>query len=120
MHKILLIEDEIILRETLTEILEINDFEVVAVDSGEHALKALKKWQPHLILSDVMMVGMSGFELLEKVKQQQKLANIPFIFLSALTGENDRLRAQQLGAREFISKPFKSKDVIAILMKYLD
>jgi len=120
MSKILLIEDEVILRETLAEILEINGFEVLSAESGEKALIALQTWEPDLIVSDILMVGMSGFEFIKHIKQNALLAKKPFIFLSALAGEEDRLHAAELGATEFITKPFKSKAVIAAILKHLN
>ncbi len=120
MYKILLVEDENIIRETLAEILELNNFEVKAVESAEKALIVLKKWIPEIIISDVMMLGMNGFDLLRAVKKNDEIKKIPFIFLSALTNEKDYETAKELGADRFITKPFKTKEVIEIMMEYLN
>jgi CheY-like chemotaxis protein len=115
MSKILLVEDEAILRETLAEILELNDFYVIAASSGFEALAILKNETPDLILSDVLMPGMTGFEMIEQVKTQAHLAHIPFIFLSALTSNDDQQKALSLGCKHFITKPFKSFEVVKLI-----
>ncbi|MRX48181.1 response regulator [Pedobacter puniceum] len=120
MSKILLVEDETILRETLAEILELNDFEVIAASSGFEALEVLKDTIPDLILSDVLMPGMTGFEMIEQVKIQEHLAHIPFIFLSALTSNDDKQKALSLGCKHFITKPFKSFEVVKLITATLD
>lgn len=115
MSKILLVEDETILRETLAEILELNDFEVIAASSGFEALEVLKDTIPDLILSDVLMPGMTGFEMIEQVKIQAHLKDVPFIFLSALTSNDDKQKALDLGCSQFITKPFKSFEVVKLI-----
>jgi DNA-binding response OmpR family regulator len=117
--KVLLVEDELVLRETLEEILALSGFDVKAVDSGEHALFVLKDWQPNVIISDVLMPEMSGFELIEAVKKIDTLTHIPFIFLSALTNEVDHLMAKKIGAHEFMVKPFKSSEVVKAILKHV-
>ncbi|QEK51821.1 response regulator [Pedobacter aquae] len=115
MSKILLVEDETILRETLAEILELNDFEVITASSGLEALEILKDTVPDLILSDVLMPGMTGFEMMEQVKIQAQFKDVPFIFLSALTSHDDKQKGLDLGCRHFITKPFKSFEVVKLI-----
>lgn len=119
MIKILLIEDEAALRETLEEILVINDFEVIACESGEDGLEVIKTWIPDLIICDIMMPGMSGFEVIKKIQANDKLKDIPFIFLSALASEEDRNRGIEAGANGYITKPFKSAVLIAAITQLI-
>jgi CheY-like chemotaxis protein len=120
MYKILLVEDEIVLRETLGEILEFHDFEVRVAGSGANALEMLSIWIPDLIVSDVMMPVMTGFELILKVRKIPGLVNIPVVFLSALAGDDERRKGLDLGAFDFITKPFRSADLVAILNEKLN
>lgn len=120
MYKILLVEDEVVLRETLGEILEFHDFEVRVAESGANALEMLSIWIPDLIISDVMMPVMTGFELILKVRKIPGLVNIPVVFLSALAGDDERRKGLDLGAFDFITKPFRSADLVAILNEKLN
>lgn len=115
MTKILLVEDELALRETLEEILELYDFEVSVAGSGEEALELLQNMTPDLILSDIMMPGMTGLELIEKVHQQAQFKQIPFIFLSALASKEDQNKGIIAGAKGYITKPFKANDLISLI-----
>lgn len=112
MTKILLVEDEVALRETLEEILALNNFEVSLAASGEEALELILKIKPDIIVSDIMMPGISGLELIEKVHQQAQFKNIPFIFLSALVSKEDQNIGIAAGAKGYITKPFKASDLI--------
>ena len=115
MIKVLLVEDEAALRETLEEILELNDFEVKVAGSGEEALEAINSWVPDLIVSDIMMPGITGYDLIKKVHEQPKLAEIPFIFLSALASREDQNKGIAAGAKGYITKPFKSAELITLI-----
>ncbi len=118
-RKILLVEDEITLRDTIEEILEFNDFDVKTASNGEIALEILKDWKPDLILSDVMMPGISGFDLISLVKEITELRKTPFIFLSALVAKNEQKKGLDLGAKAFITKPFKTADLLKLIEKHL-
>jgi len=109
-EKILLVDDD----KNISEILEFNlrneGYEVTAVYSAEEALK-LPIDEFYLILLDVMMGGMSGYKLAEKLRQDN--LSIPIIFLSARDTENDMLTGFSVGGDDYISKPFSIKEVIA-------
>jgi len=115
MIKVLLVEDEAALRETLEEILELNDFDVKIAESGEEALKVIDTWIPDLIVSDIMMPGITGFDLIKKVHDQPTLKDIPFIFLSALASREDQNKGIEAGAKGYITKPFKSAELVALI-----
>lgn len=118
-RRILLVEDELTLRDTIEEILDFNDFDVKTASNGEVALDILETWKPDIILSDVMMPVMSGFDLIEKVLAIDHLKDIPFVFLSALVAKNEQKKGTDLGARAFITKPFKTADLLKTIEKYL-
>lgn len=81
-------------------------YKVVAVTSGEQAISYLKKWTPDLIMLDINMPDMSGFELLSLIRENDLLASMPFIFLTADSDPETESRCLELGASDFISKPF--------------
>lgn len=118
-RKILLVEDEVTLRDTIEEILDFNNFNVRTAFSGENALEILKDWHPDLIISDVMMPGISGFDLIKAVKEIPVISQIPFIFLSAMVAEQEHKKGLDLGAEAFIAKPFKTIELLKVIEKLL-
>ena len=109
--KILIIDDEQDLCEILLYNLSSAGYEAEAVCSAEEALLLLQRFD--LLLLDVMMPGMSGFELAERLKQDEKTAHIPIIFLTAKDTEDDTLRGFGLGADDYVKKPFSVREVMA-------
>lgn len=111
-YRILVVDDE----EDLCEILQFNlETEGYTVDVAYSAEEALKKDLPvyNLLLLDVMMGEMSGFKMVRKLKENPETENIPIIFLTAKDSENDRLTGFNIGADDYISKPFSIREVIA-------
>lgn len=111
--RILVVDDE----QDLCEILQFNlsrqGYEADVAYSAEEALPKLQATTYDLVLLDVMMDGMSGFEMAEKMKQEASLAAIPIIFCTAKDTENDTLRGFGLGADDYIAKPFRISEVLA-------
>lgn len=110
--KILAVDDEEDLCEILKFNLEIEGYEVDTAFSAEEALK-LDLTQYSLLLLDVMMGEISGFKMASILRKKEKTANIPIIFLTAKDTENDMLTGFNLGADDYISKPFSIRQVIA-------
>ena len=111
-YKILVVDDE----EDLCEILQFNlETEGYLVDVAYYAEEALKKdiTQYNLLLLDVMMGVISGFKMARILNEDPKTANIPIIFLTAKDTENDRLTGFNIGADDYISKPFSIREVLA-------
>lgn len=110
--KILVVDDEEGIREGLREYLSLDGY---TADSASSAMEALAKGIENydLLILDVMMDGMSGFELAEKLKQSPSLARIPIIFLTAKDTDDDMVAGLKLGADDYIPKPFSMKIVIA-------
>jgi DNA-binding response OmpR family regulator len=109
--RLLVVDDE----EDLCEILQFNlESEGYEVDTANSAEEALKKDlnQYKLIILDVMMGGMSGFKLADKIKKDEQTVNLPIIFITAKDTENDMLTGFNLGADDYISKPFSIREVI--------
>ncbi len=109
--EILVVDDELDIREILQFNLESEGFGVDTATSAEQALKLLEENSYRLILLDVMMGGMSGFRMAEKLRKEGCL--MPIIFLTAKDTENDMLTGFSIGGDDYISKPFSIKEVIA-------
>lgn len=111
--KILIVDDE----QDLCEILQFNlsrqGYDVETAYSAEEALPKLQAKTYDLVLLDVMMDGMSGFEMASRMKQDSALASIPIIFCTAKDAEDDTLRGFDLGADDYIAKPFRISEVLA-------
>jgi len=112
MKKILLVDDEEDILEFLKYNLEQENFEVLASTNGKDALKKISQ-KPDLIVLDIMMPEMDGFELYELIQKDKKSQDIPIIFLTAKSGETDEIKGLNLGASDYIQKPISPKKLIA-------
>jgi DNA-binding response OmpR family regulator len=104
--KILVIEDNSEVRENLEEILELSGYEVVVAEDGKVGVDKAISEKPDLILCDVMMPRLDGFGVLNILSKRSQTADIPFIFLTAKTEKSDFRRGMNLGADDYITKPF--------------
>ncbi len=113
-ERILVIEDENEIRELIQLNLELNGFsEVLAVADGETGLKIAESQTPALILLDVMLPGMDGYSVCRQLKANQKTASIPVIMLTAKDKEMDVVNGLELGACDYVTKPFSNKILIS-------
>lgn len=112
MHKVLLVEDEEAIRENLAEIFELNNFKVFTAMDGKEALRVAIERLPDLIISDVIMPNMDGFEFLEKVKNNNLTLNIPVILLTAKTMHESKLQGLKTGADDYLTKPFDTEELL--------
>ena len=119
MARILIIEDETAIRANLVRFARLEGHEAVEAVDGSAGLAAAQTCEPDLILCDLMMPGLSGMQVLAALRQLPALAPIPFIFLSA-SAEPERIQeARQLGAREYLAKPFNLAQLREVLRRYL-
>ncbi len=109
--KIVLIEDNMDLRESTAELLEISGYEVISAKDGLDGLKKVKQSNPDLILCDIMMPNLDGYGVLHILSQDPELNTIPFIFLTAKSEPLDFRQGMDLGADDYIIKPFKELDL---------
>jgi len=112
MKKILLVDDEVDILEFLKYNLEQDNFEVLVSSNGKDALKKISQ-NPDLIVLDIMMPEMDGFELYQQIKANKEYQDIPIIFLTAKSGETDEIKGLDLGASDYIQKPISPKKLIA-------
>jgi DNA-binding response OmpR family regulator len=109
--RILVVEDDPIILRLLEVNLGLEGFEVETAAHGEEALEKAKTAPPALILLDVMMPGLSGWEVARQLKEERSTADVPVILLSARAQEEDRRRGQELGVDEYITKPFDPSEL---------
>ncbi len=108
---VLIVDDNLANLEIAQKILTDANYEVIISTSGEDAIEILKYEHPDLILLDIMMPGLNGFELCNRLKYEERTTDIPIIFLTALTQPEDLVKGFEYGAVDYITKPF-SKDVL--------
>jgi two-component system phosphate regulon response regulator PhoB len=111
--KILVVEDEAPIQELLQFNLERKKYRVKVVDSGEEAITLAGEYMPDLILLDIMLPGADGLEVCKKLKGNPKTASIPIIMLTALCEEADVVTGLELGADDYITKPFSPRVLLA-------
>lgn len=112
MKKILLIEDDKIIRESTAELLEfVEHYSVITAENGEVGIQKALKEMPDIIICDVMMPKTDGYQVLEKLAVHPKTQFIPFIFLSAKTERTDVRKGMNLGADDYITKPFSEDEL---------
>ena len=115
MAKLLVIEDETIVRESLIELLELEDYTVYGAANGYEGLALAKEILPDLIITDIAMPIMNGYELLEELKKDETTSTIPVIFLSAKADMRDIRYGMQIGADDYITKPFNRNDLFTAI-----
>jgi len=113
-NKILLADDNADMRAYLTRLLS-STYEVTAVNNGQLALEALETIQPDIILSDVMMPEVDGFELVNKIKSRADTKHIPVVLLSARAGEEATIEGLSTGADDYLVKPFSARELLSRL-----
>lgn len=118
--RILVVDDTLDSLKLLSDILKAQRYEVRSADSGELALRSATVNPPDLILLDVSMPGMDGFEVCQRLKALPKTRDIPVIFVSAVTPLSEKVRGFELGAVDFITKPFQQEELLARVSTHLE
>ncbi len=117
--RILWADDNSDMRTYVSRLLSVR-FNVEAVPDGESALEAARARKPALILADVMMPGLDGFGLLREIRSDPHLSETRFILLSARAGEEARIEGLKAGADDYLSKPFSSRELVALVQSHVD
>lgn len=110
--RIVIIEDSEDIRENTAELLELSGFEVLQASDGLEGVRLVKTEKPDLIICDIMMPHLDGFGVLQVLSQSPDLAKIPFIFLTAKTDRSDLRKGMELGADDFLTKPFQEVELL--------
>lgn len=113
MKTILLIEDDKALRENTAELLELSGYTVFTAPNGKTGIEVAKKKLPHVIICDIMMPVIDGYGVLENLSSDEKTKQIPFIFLSAKTEHKEIRKGMDLGADDYLTKPFEEEDLMS-------
>jgi DNA-binding response OmpR family regulator len=111
-NKILVVDDEPNVVRTLTFVLRKEGYDVATAQNGEEALARVRESKPRLMFLDVMMPKKNGYEVCQELKNDSNLSDIHIVMLSAKGQEADREKAMNLGANEFITKPFSPIGVV--------
>src|SRR3989344_6698786 len=118
--KILVIEDEPHISKLVKFILEKNGFDVMQAFVGQEGLEMSKKEKPNLIILDVMMPNMDGFEAAKRLTSMKETKNIPIIMLSSAAQFKDKMKGIESGAVDYITKPFDNNELIAKVKECLE
>jgi len=119
-HSILVVDDKSESLVLLTGILAAEGYQVRSADSGRLALASIAAWPPHLILLDIRMPGIDGFEVCRRLKASEGTRNIPLIFISAATEVEERVAGLALGAVDYVTKPFRREELLARVRTHLE
>ncbi len=112
MTKILLVEDNNEIRENTAEILEMANYQVATASNGKEGYEVASKEQPDLIICDIMMPVLDGYGLLHLINKNENLKSLPFIFLTAKTERGDFRKGMEMGADDYITKPFTDIELL--------
>ncbi|MCG6912249.1 MAG: response regulator [Deltaproteobacteria bacterium] len=118
--KILIVDDEPNIIIPLQFLMEQNGYDVQVAKSGEEALESISRYRPDLVLLDIMLPGIDGFEVCEIVRLKPEWRNMKIVFLSAKGREVDIAKGMVLGADKYITKPFSNQEIIESVEKLLD
>ncbi len=119
MNTIVLIEDDRALRENTAELLELNGYEVFTAPNGKVGIQMAKEKVPQLIICDIMMPEVDGYGVLAALSKDEATLHIPFIFLSAITEHKSIRKGMDLGADDYLTKPFEEEDLMSAVQSRL-
>ncbi len=114
--KILVVDDEPVIRDSIAEILRLYGYQVLTASNGIEGLEAIRQNIPEMIISDIMMPEMNGYQFFQRVRSNSEWLWIPFIFLSA-KGEGEDIRfGKELGVEDYLRKPIDAEDLLAAVI----
>lgn len=119
MHKVLVIEDEPIIRELICNFLKINDIDCIEVSNATDAINELNIKHVDLVLCDINLPDISGYEILKHIRGNTSLTCLPFIFISAFADTKEIENAKICGADDYITKPFTYKTFVSKVKAFL-
>jgi len=119
MVKVLVIEDQEVLRESILNILNTRGFSAIGAEDGRRGLQLATEWVPDLILCDIRMPELDGYEVLSSLRQDPLTATIPFLFLTAETIQTVASKGKLLGANGYLLKPFTTAELLEAISQEL-
>tara|TARA_R110002073_G_scaffold40547_5_gene114972 strand:+ start:79548 stop:80603 length:1056 start_codon:yes stop_codon:yes gene_type:complete len=115
MKKVLLIEDDTVVRENTAELLELSNYSVLTASNGKVGVELAKSSTPDIIICDIMMPELDGYGVLENLSKDTDAKKIPFIFLSAKTDRTDVRKGMDMGADDYLTKPFEEHELLSAI-----
>jgi DNA-binding response OmpR family regulator len=115
--RILVVDDDPVILRLIEVNLDLEGFEVDTADRGEDAIARARDTSPDLIILDLMMPEMSGWEIAERLQEDDKTKGIPLVFLSARTQDEDRRRGEELGVAGYVTKPFDPAELVSTIRR---
>ncbi len=116
-HKVLIVDDSITVRCVMSQFLERHEIQVLTAKDGMEAIPMLEKQRPDVILLDVEMPHMNGYELTRYIRNDARLKNIPIIMITSRSGEKHRQKALALGVEAFLSKPYREDELLKLIQQ---
>lgn len=117
---ILVADDDLGTRLAIGDYLEANGYAIVLAENGQEALRFVEQYQPHLVVTDIAMPQMDGYEFVRQVRQRPGLRLLPVVFLTAKTDAQERIRGYQLGCDVYLAKPFELPELGAVVRNLLE
>lgn len=117
---ILVVDDDLGTRLSVSDYLELSGYLVVTAPDGQSAIAMVEQYQPHLIITDVTMPKVDGYEFVRRVRTQPMFRLLPVIFLTAHNTTEDRIKGYQLGCDAYLPKPFELKELRAVVRNLLE
>jgi CheY-like chemotaxis protein len=115
MKKILVIDDNLDICENSIEILELSGYQAFGASDGQTGIELAIREIPDIIICDIMMPGLDGYEVLQKLRNHSQTAQIPFVFLTAKSEKTDIRSAMELGADDYLMKPFDDFQLLEVV-----
>ena len=109
---VMVVDDSLTMRKVTTRVLERNNFEVVTARDGLEALELLEERVPDLMLLDIEMPRMDGYELATKMRQNTRFKAVPIVMITSRSGDKHRQRALQIGVQRYLGKPYQELDLL--------
>jgi chemosensory pili system protein ChpA (sensor histidine kinase/response regulator) len=116
----LIVDDSVSVRKFVSSVLEKNKYQTVLAEDGPEALEELKKQEFDIIITDLEMPKMQGFDLIEEIRKQRNFQHIPIVILTGRAGKKHKERGVELGANAYITKPFKEGDLLNTLENFIE
>lgn len=111
--KILVIDDELDILKAIKRMLAAEGFEVATSPNAEEGMREIRRFVPHLLLLDVRLTGMSGFDLCKQIRADEDFASLPVMFLTTKKDESDKVLGLELGGDDYLTKPFSKAELMA-------
>ena len=118
--KILIVDDEFIGRQLLQALLIVEGYKPILAENGQEALELAKNLKPDLILMDIIMPNINGFEVTKQLRSDSDFKDTPIILITALDDRDSVIEGKEAGANEYISKPFNREEVLDIINRFLN